>query len=84
MNNQDTLAARQFHDATKYVLAGTGEGDRRILMGTPPWLGPAIGEQDPAIEPFPYKVYTTLEPLPLAGANSIVQHARARSDRRKR
>src|SRR5919199_2178731 len=65
MNTDDTQAARQFHDATKYVLVGSGEGDEDIFMGTPPRLGPAIGEQDPAIEPLPYKIYTTLEPLPL-------------------
>ncbi len=65
MDNRDTRAAKQFHDATKYALVGAGEGDEDILMGTPPDLGPAIGEQDPAIEPFPYKVYTTLNPLEL-------------------
>jgi SagB-type dehydrogenase family enzyme len=65
MNNDDTQAARRFHDATKYVLVGGGEDDEDILMGTPPHLGPAIGAQDPAIEPLPYKIYSTLEPLPL-------------------
>ena len=68
MNTDDTQAARQFHDATKYVLVGSGAGDDDIFMGTPPRLGPAIGEQDPAIEPLPYKIYTTLEPLPLPDA----------------
>ncbi len=62
MDNRDTRAARRFHDATKYTLVGAGEGDEDILMGTPPDLGPAIGEQDPTIEPYPYKVYTTLDP----------------------
>ena len=65
MSNSDADAARRFHDATKYVLVNAGEGDEDILMGTPPNLGPAIGEQDPAIEPFPYKLYTTLDPLVL-------------------
>src|SRR5919202_2532050 len=65
MNIDDTGVAQQFHDATKYVLVGSGEGDDDIFMGTPPRLGPAIGEQDPAIEPFPYKIYTTLDPLEL-------------------
>jgi SagB-type dehydrogenase family enzyme len=60
--NRDTRAARRFHDATKWVRV-PGDGD--ILMGVPPNLGPAIGEQDPALEPFPYKIYTTLDPLPL-------------------
>ncbi len=65
MDNRDISEARRFHDATKYALVGDGEGDEDILMGTPPHLGPAIGEQDPAIEPYPYKVYTTLDPLEL-------------------
>ena len=68
MHNNDTQAARHFHDATKYVLGGSGERDEDIFMGTPPRLGPAIGEQDPAIEPFPYKIYTTLDPLELPRA----------------
>lgn len=62
MDNHDTRAAWRFHNATKYTLVGAGEGDEDILMGTPPDLGPAIGEQDPTIEPYPYKVYTTLDP----------------------
>ncbi len=65
MSNSDTDAARQFHDATKYVLVNAGESDEDILMGRPPNLGPAIGEQNPAIEPFPYKIYTTLDPMVL-------------------
>jgi SagB-type dehydrogenase family enzyme len=65
MSNSDTSAAHRFHDATKYTLAGEGTGDEDILMGSPPDLGPAIGEQDPAIEPFPYKIYTSLDPLEL-------------------
>jgi SagB-type dehydrogenase family enzyme len=39
--------------------------DADILMGVPPDLTRAMGEQDPAIEPLPYKIYTTLEPIPL-------------------
>jgi SagB-type dehydrogenase family enzyme len=65
--NQDTAAAWRFHNATKYV-GPTGlrdYPDAEILMGEPPDLAPAIGEQDPAIEPLPYKIYTTLEPIPL-------------------
>ncbi|HSH78890.1 MAG TPA: SagB/ThcOx family dehydrogenase, partial [Herpetosiphonaceae bacterium] len=65
MSNSNVDAARQFHDATKYVLVNVGESDEDILMGTPPNQGPAIGEQNPAIEPFPYKIYTTLDPLAL-------------------
>lgn len=65
--NQDTAAAWRFHNATKYVRSGFGraDDDSDILMGEPPHLGPAIGEQDPAIEPLPYKIYPALESIPL-------------------
>lgn len=64
--NQETEIARQFHAATSYRRpAGVIDRDAQILMGIPPQLGPAIGEQDPAIEPFPYKVYTDLPPIAL-------------------
>src|SRR5918997_1885956 len=65
--NQDTAAAWRFHNATKYV-GPTGlrdYADAEILMGEPPHRVQAMGEQDPAIEPIPYKIYTTLEPIPL-------------------
>src|SRR5215210_198616 len=65
--NQDTAAAWRFHNATKYVgPAGVRDyADAEILMGEPPDRVQAMGEQDPAIEPLPYKFYTTLEPIPL-------------------
>src|SRR5215210_8670512 len=65
--NQDTAAAWRFHNATKYVgPAGVRDyADAEILMGEPPDRVQAMGEQDPAIEPIPYKIYTTLEPIPL-------------------
>src|SRR5215213_1111348 len=65
--NQDMAAAWRFHNATKYT-GPTGlrdYADAEILMGEPPNLVRAMGEQDPAIEPLPYKIYTTLEPIPL-------------------
>ena len=65
--NQDTAAAWRFHNATKYV-GPTGlrdYADAEILMGEPPHLVQAMGEQDPAIEPLPYKIYSTLAPIPL-------------------
>src|SRR5215218_5170428 len=65
--NQETTAAWRFHNATKYV-GPTGlraYADAEILMGEPTHRVPAMGEQDPAIEPLPYKIYTTLEPNPL-------------------
>jgi SagB-type dehydrogenase family enzyme len=65
MGNADSTAAKRFHNATKYWLSPASDGESEILMGVPPMLGPAIGEQNPAIEPFPFKVYTSLEPIPL-------------------
>lgn len=61
---QEASAARHFHAITKYVRP-SGEGDVSIMMGISPNIGPALGEQDPAIEPFPYKVYTGLDAIPL-------------------
>jgi SagB-type dehydrogenase family enzyme len=65
--NQDTTAAWRFHNATKNVgPAGLRHyADAAILMGEPPYLVQAMGEQDPAIEPLPYKIYTTLDPISL-------------------
>jgi SagB-type dehydrogenase family enzyme len=63
-HNHEIQMAWRFHNATKYTYVG-GDGDDRILMGEPPNLGPAIGEQDPALEPLPYKIYTSLDPIPL-------------------
>lgn len=65
MGNADNSAARRFHNATKYTLGPAPRGGTEILMGEPPNLGQAIGEQNPEIEPFPFKVYTSLEPIPL-------------------
>ena len=63
---QESAAAWRFHNATKYVgpVAAQVE-DADILMGEPPHLVQAIGEQNRTIEPRPYKIYSTLEPLPL-------------------
>ncbi len=67
IENWKTDAAWRFHNATKYVrpAGDLSEADIRILMREPPRLGPAIGTQDPAIEPLGYKIYTELEPMPL-------------------
>ncbi|MCC6792575.1 MAG: SagB/ThcOx family dehydrogenase [Thermomicrobiales bacterium] len=65
MSNAETSVARRFHNATKYTMGPGPDGETTILMGTPPDLGPAIGEQNPEIEPFPFKVYTSLDPIPL-------------------
>jgi SagB-type dehydrogenase family enzyme len=61
----DTDVAWAFHDGTKYVWAPGRAGDDRILMGTPPALEAAIWEEDPSLEPFPYKVYESLPPIAL-------------------
>lgn len=62
--DQQAAAARHFHRVTNYVRPSGDEGVS-ILMGVPPHLGPALGEQSAAIEPFPYKIYTDLNPIPL-------------------
>lgn len=71
-DNQTTSAARQFHDATKYVLVNEGQDDEDILLGTPPqpWL--EFDERDPALSPLAYKIYTSLAPreLPRDGVPS--------------
>jgi SagB-type dehydrogenase family enzyme len=63
--NSETAVTQRFHDATKYTLVGEGGTDASILMGAPPNLGPAMGEQDLAIEPAQFKIYPALEPIPL-------------------
>jgi SagB-type dehydrogenase family enzyme len=66
MSNADTSVARRFHSATKYTISvAKGGGDDTIMMGEPPNQGQGIGEQNPEIEPFPFKVYTSLESIPL-------------------
>jgi hypothetical protein len=63
---QQSVAAWQFHNATKYSAPTGGPvADADILMGEPPHLRQALGEQDRAIEPLTYKIYPTLEPIPL-------------------
>lgn len=67
-DNRDTTVAWRFHDATKYLLA-RDENDEtgllRMWMGTPPHVEPPIWQQDWSLEPYPYKVYETLPPLPI-------------------
>jgi hypothetical protein len=53
MSNQPASTAWKFHNATKYTFIVDESGEGQILMGTPPDIGPAIGEQDPEIEPLP-------------------------------
>jgi SagB-type dehydrogenase family enzyme len=65
MTNADTSIARRFHDTTKYTLRPVPGEESEIMMGIPPDLYVAIGEQNPEIEPYPFKVYTSLDPIPL-------------------
>ncbi|WP_116951255.1 SagB/ThcOx family dehydrogenase [Jiangella endophytica] len=57
--NADVRAALEFHAATKYRRGDDGG----IVMGTPPHLENAIWEEDRSLEPYPFKVYETLEPI---------------------
>ncbi len=63
--NWDTEAARQFHSATKYVAVRDEAGNEQFMMGTPPEVENPIWQEDWSIEPFPYKVYETLDPIPI-------------------
>ena len=65
MNNHETDAARRFHDATRYVRVNADQPDEDIIIGAPNLLGPSMEEEDPADQPFPYKIYTTLDALEL-------------------
>jgi SagB-type dehydrogenase family enzyme len=58
-------AARHYHAISKYRHSGESTDDDSILMGHPPDLGLAMGEQDPALEPRPFKVYANLTPEPI-------------------
>jgi SagB-type dehydrogenase family enzyme len=64
-SNQETSVARKFHDATKYVAGPGGPPDDDLLMGTPPNLEQPIWEEDWSLEPFAFKIYETIEPIPL-------------------
>ncbi|SDU55566.1 SagB/ThcOx family dehydrogenase [Jiangella alkaliphila] len=56
--NADVRAALDFHAATRYLRVGD-----ELLMGTPPDAESAIWEEDRSLEPYPFKVYETLEPI---------------------
>ena len=63
--NHETSAAIAFHNATKYVVVRDEAGDEQSLMGTPPDVENAIWQEDWSLEPFPFKIYETLAPIPL-------------------
>lgn len=62
--NDDVRAALEFHAATRYWRRA-GDGDAGLAMGTPPDLEDAIWEENRSLEPYPFKVYETLEPIAL-------------------
>lgn len=64
-DNQNTSAAWTFHNATKYVAVRDEAGQEQFWMGTPPDLEAAIWEEDWSLEPFAFKIYETLAPLPI-------------------
>lgn len=68
MTNRDTQETWTYHNATKFIAVPDAQGNEQIMMGTPPDLQPPIWEEDWSIEPFPFKVYETLDPLPIPGA----------------
>jgi SagB-type dehydrogenase family enzyme len=63
--NRDTAATWAFHNATKYVTLRDEAGAEQFLMGTPPEVENPIWQEDWALEPFPFKIYETLPPIPL-------------------
>ncbi len=63
--NSETGAAWRFHNATKYVAVLDAAGNEQLMMGTPPEVEDPIWEEDWSIEPFPYKAYATLDPIPI-------------------
>src|SRR5215217_4291120 len=50
MPNADTCVARRFHDETKYTLMPVPGEESEIMVGIPPDLRVAIGEQNPELE----------------------------------
>lgn len=63
--NRDTSAARTFHDATKYDASTSNVDEMTFMMGTPPNVENGLWEEDWSVEPFPYKIYENLPPVPI-------------------
>ena len=59
--NRDTSVAQRFHEATKYRIVRDDAGEEQFLTGLPPAYEDPIWQEDWSIEPYPYKVYETLE-----------------------
>jgi len=68
-SNADTSITWRFHNATDYLLSSGEPGEREIMMGDPERPGPAMGAQDLANEPAAFKIYHTLESIPLPRAS---------------
>src|SRR5262245_14330705 len=62
--NRDIQAATDYHNASKYVVRREGDVEEEFL-GSPPDADSHAYVQDMEDRPFPFKVYETLEPIPL-------------------
>lgn len=58
----DTEQVRQFHTASIYVMAPAANGGQEIRMGQG-GADSAMGAQELSIEPSPFKIYPTLDPI---------------------
>jgi SagB-type dehydrogenase family enzyme len=63
MQNDEVQATWDFHNATSYVAVPDASGGEQFMMGTSPDVEPPIWQEDWSLEPFPYKVYESLDPL---------------------
>jgi SagB-type dehydrogenase family enzyme len=62
--NRDIQAATDYHNASKYVVRREGHVEEEFL-GSPPDADSHAYVQDMEDGPFQFKVYETLEPIPL-------------------
>ena len=62
--NRDIQAATDYHNASKYVVPPEGHVEEEFL-GSPPDADSRAYVPDMEDSPFPFKVYETLEPIPL-------------------
>ncbi len=67
-SNSETSATHRFHSATKYIAFYDEAGEEQSVMGTPPETEDPIWQEDWSLEPFPFKVYETLDPLAIPRA----------------
>ncbi len=57
-------AARTYHNRSKWWFEIGPDGTEQILMGIPPDLGQALGDQDPVNEPSLFKRYRNVPEVP--------------------